>query len=161
MRDKYKIKNTSTIDKVKQIAVTMGWDREKDEKGRQFLADLKEAWTKYNNGANTAILNDAIDWIEYETLMPKEVIMFIHVREPESLKWFIEKFSCHNIPVCSLFVQRVGIKEFFNDADRNVENFEYDISLINQGSLRDLEIACKDLAMIIEHWEVDKKWIIT
>ena len=54
--DKYLVINTSTVDKVKLIASHMGWDGEKDERGRQFLADLKNAWTNYNNGANEDVL---------------------------------------------------------------------------------------------------------
>ena len=40
----------STVDKVKEIAKTMGWDGNKDEKSRKFLSDIKLAWTNYNNG---------------------------------------------------------------------------------------------------------------
>lgn len=152
LRDKYDVKNTSTIDEVKNIARLMGWDYKKDERGRQFLADLKEAWTKYNNGANMKIYKDILDWSNYEDLMPKEVIMFIHVREPESIKWFIENLSSRNIQVCSLIIKRAGVEEFFNDADKNVENFSYDITLINDSDLKDLENSCEDLAKIIDNW---------
>ena len=152
MRDKYDVKNTSTIDEVKNIARLMGWDYKKDERGRQFLADLKEVWTKYNNGANMKIYKDILDWSNYEDLMPKEVIMFIHVREPESIKWFIENLSSRNIQVCSLIIKRAGVEEFFNDADKNVENFSYDITLINDSDLKDLENSCEDLAKIIDNW---------
>lgn len=157
LRDKYDVKNTSTIDEVKNIARMMGWDYNKDEKGRQFLADLKDAWTRYNNGANMKIYNDILEWEEFETIMPKEIIMFIHVREPESIKWFIENLSPHNIPVCSLIVKRAGIEEFFNNADKNVENFEYDITLINDSDLKNLEIICKDLAKVIDEWTLDRQ----
>lgn len=160
LRDKYQVKNTSTIDEVKNIARTMGWDYKKDEKGRQFLADLKDAWTKYNNGANEKIYQDVLEWTNYENLLPKKLIMFIHCREPEALEWFKEVFSQRNIPVCSLIVKRKGITEFFNDADKNVENFGYDITLINGSDLENLEIICKDLAEIIDKWALDKKWFI-
>ena len=160
LRDKYDVKNTSTIDEVKNIARLMGWNYEKDERGRQFLADLKDAWTKYNNGANMKIYRDIIDWNAYEELMPKEYVMFVHVREPESIQWFVDMLSTCNIFVCTLIVKRAGIEEFFNDADRNVENFEYDITLINGSDLENLEVICEDLAEIIDNWALDKKWFI-
>lgn len=160
LRDKYQVKNTSTIDEVKNIARMMGWDYNKDEKGRQFLADLKDAWTRYNNGANMKIYNDILEWEEFETLLPKEIILFVHVREPDSIQWFIDKVTEHNIPICSLLVKRDGIKEFFNDADQNVTKFDYDITLLNQGTLESLNIICEDLAKVIDEWALDRKWLI-
>jgi hypothetical protein len=160
LKDKYCVKNISTIDVVKNIARLMGWNYEKDEKGRQFLADLKEAWTKYNNGANMGVYRDILEWNAYEEIMPKEYVMFVHVREPESIQWFLDMLSTCNIFVCTLLVKRAGIEEFFNDADKNVNEFEYDITMINQGTLEDLEFICEDLAEIIESWALDKKWFI-
>lgn len=160
LRNKYLVKNTSTIDEVKNLARLMGWVGEKDEKGRQFLADLKDAWTKYNNGANMKIYKDVLEWNGYEDLFPKEIILFVHVREPESIQWFIDNIANCGIPVCSLIVKRENITEFFNNADQNVEKFDYDITLINQGTLEDLEIICEDLAEIIDKWALDKKWFI-
>ena len=160
LRDKYQVKNTSTIDEVKNIARTMGWDYNKDEKGRQFLADLKDAWTRYNNGANMKIYKDILEWEGYETILPKEIVLFVHVREPESIQWFIDNIANCGIPVCSLIVKRENITEFFNNADQNVEKFDYDITLINHGTLEDLEIICEDLAEIIDKWALEKKWFI-
>lgn len=160
LRDKYQVRNTSTIDEVKNIAKTMGWNYEKDEKGRQFLADLKDAWTKYNNGANMKIFVDILEWDGYEAILPKEIVLFVHVREPESIQWFINQLKDYNISVCSLIVKRENITEFFNNADQNVEKFDYDITLINHGTLEDLEIICEDLAEIIDKWALDKKWFI-
>lgn len=160
LRDKYLVKNTSTIDEVKNLARLMGWVGEKDEKGRQFLADLKDAWTKYNNGANVKIYKDILEWNGYEDLFPKEIILFVHVREPESIQWFLDMVSAHKIKICSLIVKRENITEFFNDADQNVTKFDYNITLINQGTLEDLEVICEDLAEIIDEWALDKKWFI-
>lgn len=160
LRNKYQVRNTSTIDEVKNIAKTMGWNYEKDEKGRQFLADLKDAWTKYNNGANMKIFVDILEWDGYETILPKEIVLFVHVREPESIQWFINQLKDYNISVCSLIVKRENITEFFNNADQNVEKFDYDITLINHGTLEDLENICEDLAEIIDKWVLDKKWFI-
>ena len=40
----YFIYNYSTIDRIKTIAEQCGWDGKKDEKGRQLLSDLKDAF---------------------------------------------------------------------------------------------------------------------
>lgn len=160
LKNKYSIENISTIDEIKRIARSMGWDNQKDEKGRQFLADLKQAWTKYNNGANEEVLKTLCNYNAYENYSPKEYVIFVHCREPEALAWFKEKLKNHKISVCTLIVKRENIIEFFNDADQNVTQFDYDITLINHGDLEDLEVICEDLAEVIDNWILDKKWFI-
>lgn len=160
LKNKYSIENISTIDEIKRIARSMGWDNQKDEKGRQFLADLKQAWTKYNNGANEEVLKTLCNYNAYENYSPKEYVIFVHCREPEALAWFKEKLKNHKISVCTLIVKRENIIEFFNDADQNVTQFDYDIALINHGDLEDLEVICEDLAEVIDNWILDKKWFI-
>lgn len=45
------ITRTSTVDKVKEIAIEkFGWDGVKDEKGRKLLASIRYAWGEYNDG---------------------------------------------------------------------------------------------------------------
>jgi CO dehydrogenase nickel-insertion accessory protein CooC1 len=160
LKNKYSIENISTVDEVKRIARSMGWDNQKDEKGRQFLADLKQVWTNYNNGANEEVLKTLYNHNTYEIYSPKEYIIFVHCREPEALAWFKERLKNHKISVCTLIVKRENITEFFNDADQNVEKFDYDITLINHGSLEDLELICEDLSEIIDNWSLEKKWFI-
>ena len=46
----------STIDEVKKLAKKIGWDGEKDAKGRKFLSDLKDCLTEYNDLPNRYIL---------------------------------------------------------------------------------------------------------
>ena len=148
----YTVGNISTIDKIKSIAQTMGWKGEKDEKGRQFLADLKEAWTNYNNGANEEVLQNILNWEYDEQFFNKEVILFVHCREPEALQWFIEKLEKRHIDVCSLLVERSGIEEFSNSADKRVEQFEYDIIIQNNGTLEHLEKIAKEISISIKEW---------
>jgi len=42
--------NLSTVDKVKDVATLFGWQGDKTPEDRKLLSDLKDAWTKYNNG---------------------------------------------------------------------------------------------------------------
>ena len=44
-----KVFNFSSIDIIKEIASTMGWNGGKTEKDRKFLADLKALATDYND----------------------------------------------------------------------------------------------------------------
>ena len=158
--DKYFTMNTSTIDEVKLIASHMGWDGEKDEKGRQFLADLKNAWTNYNNGANETVLKYILDWGSDEQILNKEVLYFVHCREPEAIQWFVEKLKVRNIDVCTVFVERQGIVEFFNSADQKVSEYNYDITILNNGTLEELEKVCKDFADLIINWNIEKRILV-
>lgn len=160
LEDKYEIKNISTIDEVKKIASHMGWNGEKNEKGRQFLADLKTAWTNYNNGANVEVYEKILNYQSYNLNNKKELLIFIHCREPESINWFIKKFSNEEIPVVSLFIKRAGIEKFFNEADKNVENFNYDTVLLNHNNLDNLRLLCKDLSIFIKNWDLKDKIIV-
>lgn len=158
--DKYEIENISTIDKVKDIARQMGWNCEKDESGRQFLAALKDAWTCYNNGANQTVLDKVLKINIDEFRSPKEAIVFIHCREPEAIGWFVEKLVARNIDVCTMIVKREGIIKFFNEADKSVDNYNYDVTVLNNGTLEGLNRLCKDLSIYIENWDIKSKILV-
>ena len=154
LRFEFEIRNISTIDKVKKIAKEMGWDGKKDEAGRQFLADLKDVWTKYNNGANKETMNWIIAYHADEMISAKEFLVFVHCREAESLKWFEEELEKRKIDYCSILVKRDNIQLFQNSSDKFVENFNYDMTITNNGSLEDLDKISKELSEKLYHWEV-------
>lgn len=156
----YMVYNISTVDEVKLIARKMGWDGEKDERGRQFLADLKNAWTIYNNGANETVLQEVIGHSFDETLHYKEFIVFVHCREPEAIEWFVECLNNRGIDVCTVIVKRQNITEFFNNADKGVDNYNYDITILNNGTLMELEKICKDFSEFIKNWDIKSKVLV-
>ena len=126
--------NFSSIDKIKEIAVLLGWNGKKDEKDRKFLSDLKLLSSNYNDmpfkSIETAV-NDFKD-SNYE-------VMFIHIREPLEIKRAKEQFDAK-----TLLIKRVGlniIKSNFSDA--NVENYNYDFVILND-DLNTLEQRAKE-----------------
>ena len=50
-----KVKNFSSIDRVKEIATMIGWTGKKEEKDWKFLSDLKKFTTDYNDMAFQSI----------------------------------------------------------------------------------------------------------
>ena len=44
-----KVKVTSTIDYVKEVAELLGWDGEKTPENRRFLSDLKDTLTRWRD----------------------------------------------------------------------------------------------------------------
>ena len=122
----FKVHNISSIDQVKNIAKTFfGWDGQKDEKSRKFLADLKRLWVDYNNGPFQYIVNKIED-IEHKS--KDETIVFIHCREIDEIKKFKDYYKGYDF--VTLLVKRdVPVPE--NDADQQVFDYQYDYTVEN------------------------------
>lgn len=142
LRNRYEVKNLSTINCVKKIARDMGWNFKKDERGRAFLADLKRTWKQYNNGPFKNITKEISHLILFEETTGKECLVFIHCREREEINEFKEWFGNRKIECQTLLVKRDGIKKFCNSADLNTDNYKYDYIIENNGSIEDLEVEC-------------------
>ena len=128
------IKNLSTVDKIKDCATILGWNGQKDEKSRKFLSDLKDLSAKYNDGPYNYIKN----CIENTNIFYD--MFFIHSREPNE----IEKFA-KNLKVLTVFIDASKRVPHIssNHADDEVENYNYDYYIDNNGSYKDLEDTIK------------------
>lgn len=125
-----KVYNVSSIDKVKEIAKTCGWNGKKDEKDRKFLSDLKILLIKYND----LPFNDICEKIEKFNNSDDE-IMFIHIREPEEIKRIVSKYNA-----ITLLIKRKGLDNIeTNSSDFNVDNYDYDYYINNDGTIEDLK----------------------
>ena len=124
----------STIDPIKDVARSLGWNGVKDLKSRKFLSDLKDLLTEYNdysfNYIQTKVLDINEDYMGYEF----SPVIFIDCREPEEIKKLCDKLDAK-----SLLIRRASAenKETSNHADANVLNYNYDIVIENSGDLRD------------------------
>ena len=143
--DKCIVRNYSSVTKVKEIARSIGWNGSKSEKDRKFLSDLKLLTTEYNDmplndmkkfvsgfmaDSKDPILNNVI-----EHKLPK--IVFLHIREPEEIARALNEFEEYNAK--SIIVKRESVKHITsNMADANVFNFDYDVTIHNNGTLEEL-----------------------
>lgn len=133
--------SVSTVDIVKIWARTMkmassgacGWDGKKDEKGRRLLAQMKDIWEKYDNGPTRWVVKEVQDRAK---VYPEETILFIHAREPENIHDL--KFLLSDFHPITMLVSRMGIGDLGNSADDNVDAYDYDCYLDNNGDLDDL-----------------------
>ncbi len=127
--------NFSSIIPVKRLAMEMGWDGVKDEKGRKFLADLKMLWASFNNGPTSYLLECASGVLAG--------LVFLHVREPEEILKLKELIP----DVVLLHVDREGALELVNGADDRTLEINYDYYIDNNGDKDALKKICLDFIM--------------
>lgn len=130
-----KVKNYSSVDYIKIIARLLGWNGEKDERSRKFLSDLKDLSTEYNDGP-VLKMEEQIHLGEKEGMD----FIFLHMREPSEIDKCKKLFNAETI-----FIQNPNVPIISsNEADKNVFNYDYDYTIVNDGTLDDLEIKAKD-----------------
>ena len=138
VKEVVKVKNFSSIDKVKEIAKMVGWGGNecKTDKDRKFLSDLKKLTTEYNDMSFRTI-KEAIE----EFRNSDEEIMFIHIREPEEIERAVLEFGCK-----TLLVKRKGYKNIeTNYSDAHVDDYKYDY-VIENDTLEELEKVAREWA---------------
>lgn len=117
--DKYNVMNISSIDPIKEIAKTIGWDGRKDNKSRKLLSDLKRIATDYNDYPTRYLLEMYNKFISNSS-----EILFVHIREKEQIQHFIHEINGNAV---SLLIRRKTKNDVYgNDSDDNVEGYNYD-----------------------------------
>ena len=130
--------NLSTIDLVKSIANSLGWDGIKTDKDRKFLSDLKRLLKDWNDIPYKTISNEMHRLYRYYTehnISENRIVFFIHTREPEEIKRFKDDYGA----VTLLIKKNDVVENFSNNSDKNVDNYEYDFVIENNGTLEELE----------------------
>lgn len=139
-QNNYNIKIVSTIDYVKQIAKTLGWDGGKALNDRRFLSDLKDALTRWKDIPYQKI-GESLEAFRLE----QEVdAVFVDCREPEEIKRFVNDYNA-----ITILVQRGSAIIYGNHADDNVNNYQYDIIIDNSRGLDELN---QEAQLFVETW---------
>ena len=120
------IVNMSTIEYVKKVAIQCGWDGKKDDKGRRFLSDLKDALTRYDNIPVKHILESLHNYVDS--------IIFIHCREPDEIVFLKSVLNAKSLLITNANVLPIET----NHADKCVFDIEYDYTIDNSGTIGDL-----------------------
>ena len=130
----FKVRNISSITPIKEIAKMCGWDGKKDDRSRKFLADLKQLSVEYNDYPTLWAMK------QYEEfLLGDEEVMFVHIREPEEIKKFVDKTEGRAKTLLVRAGDRINRAAFGNAADDLVENYEYDLYFMNDKTLTEAE----------------------
>jgi len=126
-----KITNISSVDKVKEAAKALvGWNGEKDEKSRKLLVDLKKLSIDYNDYPTKYILEEHKKFINSSS-----EILFIHIREIDEIIKIKELLNAETLLLINPRTPLITS----NASDANANNYEYDYTIKNDGTLSDLE----------------------
>lgn len=140
----YQILTTSVIEPVKKVCRCLGWDGEKDQSGRKFLADIKDAMDRYNNFTYRNIDNLAT--------MSQYDFIFIDARSSYDLDYAVLN---HNAATVFIQQNKTERKEYYsNHADSEVEEYNYDYYIGNNGTKEDFYLVVQQfLETILEERE--------
>ena len=131
-----KVANHSSVTKVKEVAKIIGWDGTKTERNRKFLSDLKLLTTEYNDMPLNDMAEFANNFMSYNVDVSK--MLFLHIREPKEIVKAIDKFKEYDVK--TILVKRDSVKHInSNMSDENVYNYDYNITINNNGTLEDLK----------------------
>lgn len=126
----------SIIDHVKHTALSLGWDGEKDARGRKFLYELKQTLAHYNDSPYQEVKR------HIEDCEQKGIIaLFVDMREASDALRLKEEFGAKTI-----FIERNQEEvDWGNAADNLTKEIFYDIIISNEtNDLHDLEEKAKD-----------------
>ena len=130
----------STITVVKEIAKYCGWNGEKTPKDRKFLSDLKDLLTEWHDIPFNSVVNTVrVEKNEFDMYGIKDYAIFIDCREPKEIDRLKKKLGAKTV-----LIRRDNHQiETSNHADEEVEDYEYDIVIKNNGTLDYLERQAK------------------
>lgn len=131
------VKNVSSVDKLKEAAMILGWDGKKKDKDRKFLSDMKLLSIDYNDHPYRYIQSQINSFHEDDNQ-----VMFIHIREPAEISRVVNRYGASTIIVKNQRIQNNSS----NSSDFNVDDYKYDYVLKNNGTLEELKAKAKGFA---------------
>ncbi len=146
----------SIIDLPKGAATILGWDGGKTEKDRKFLSDIVDLASAYNDAPFKDVMSIVADC---KNNLIEDDVLVIDMRDPKDIARAVETFGAETILVRNPRVQKIES----NHADADVENYEYDYIIENDGTLEQLETVAKLFVRDIICWSsipAEKKPIV-
>ena len=125
----------STVDLVKEVAESIGWDGTKTLENRRRLSMLKDIMTAWGDGPFKDVCS-MVNQIKYEWMNGGEEfgIIFIDCREPHEIERLVKELDAK-----TLLITRDNLPATYgNHADDGVFDYTYDYIVENNGSLTEL-----------------------
>lgn len=149
--DDIRVKNYSSIDRVKQISeICFGWDGKKNDKSRRLLSEIKKSWSDFNDGPFDTIIDKITVDLKWSKNKGKDIsknVYFLHVREPEEISKVKKYYGFDCVTV--LIKKDV---DFIPDnySDENVEKFDYDYIVDNNKSEKELKTRAEEFLKYVK-----------
>ena len=124
----------SIVDLVKNYAKQLGWNEEKDEKGRKFLCELKRITDEYDD-RNFQRVKQTIEHIATD-----DMVFLVDMREPQDIERARKELNAKVVFIKNSNVPIINS----NYADAGVFDINYDIEIDNSGTLDDLKDKARD-----------------
>lgn len=122
----------SSITPVKEYTIKyFDWNGKKTEESRKFLAQLKKLLVKEFDYIYIKISEKIREF--YSNIYCE--ILMVDSREPEEIERFKNCFQAITVFVRNDRVEKITS----NESDKNVENYQYDYVIENNGTLEELE----------------------
>ena len=122
----YRVRNVSSITPIKRLAALCGWEGEKTDKARRFLADLKGVTAAYNDYPTRWVTEEYSAFLEGD-----EEILFVHIREGEEIRKFVAATGGEAKTLLVRAERRLGAHTYGNASDDLVEEYPYDYYFSN------------------------------
>lgn len=147
--------NLSMIDYVKTVAKQLGWDGKKDDEGRRFLSDLKDALENYNDRPYAAMVQSIWDIVYNNDAAhdylgeDKSCLIFVHARDPKDIQRLVKDFNAFTV-----LIRRPVVEDnhtFTNHADLDVLKYHpYDFIYWNIGNINRIDRDADSFMEIID-----------
>lgn len=134
----------SSIDAVKKISELFGWKGEKTAASRKLLSEIKRITTEYNDYSFTAVrgeLKRYKSFFDRYDVPDDRGCFFIDCREPSEILKYKERLGAKTILISRPDTSTSKIEESeLSDPDKlsTILDFDYDLYLINNGSIDEL-----------------------
>lgn len=135
----FKVHNISTIDKIRPFAHEIAFEKEKTEKVRIFMQKSKELADDLFDHSFKYVCKK----IDEGSLLD---IYFIHCRESKNIKRLKNELGAKTI-----LIKRDSVICANNSSDKNVENYDYDYTIENNGSLDEFKLKAQDFYNLISN----------
>lgn len=142
----------SSVDLVKEVAKKAGWDGTKTPKNREFLSNLKDLLTNWDDIPYKDIAKK-IELIAFaEQSREEPVLIFVMVREPIEIQKFVDRLDAKTI-----FIERDCLNDVpqSNHADSEVEKFHYDYYIKNNEDIDSFVDVAEQFYQIIREEDVN------
>ena len=133
-KDKYMIFDISSVGGAKEIMQDFfGWNETKSDNDRKCLSNLKDLMIWYDDIPFKDIIRDVGDFKKFGC-----DLLFIYIREPEEIQKVVDYYK-HRCTTLLIQKEQEAVPD--NRADQNVEDYEYDYIIENNGTIEDLTIS--------------------